>query len=101
MYHSVLPPHMIMQIVNGQQVNGPCLSAQNTHSATVNGGNNSRQGECSTPYLVNGSGQNRQRLIQVSFPAKILNIRFKVTNLFLESIKLTTLLLFPKICLIK
>ncbi|KAK0171655.1 hypothetical protein PV328_005080 [Microctonus aethiopoides] len=66
MYHTMLPPHMMVQIV-GEQSNGQCPSVQ-THSSPVNDVNNNRNNKQlnnhKNSYISNGNNQNNHRLMQ-------------------------------------
>lgn len=67
MYHTMLPPHMMVQIV-GEQSNRQCPSVQ-THSSPVsdvnNKKNNKQQNNHKNSYTSNGNYQNNHRLMQV------------------------------------
>ncbi|KAK0180411.1 hypothetical protein PV327_006055 [Microctonus hyperodae] len=66
MYHTMLPPHMMAQIID-EQSNRQCSSLQ-IHSSPVNVVNNNRnnkqQNNHKNSYIPNGNNQNKHRLIQ-------------------------------------
>ena len=66
MYHPMVPPPMIMQIVRSQQTNGQCTSPAQTHALHTNHNTNTatRQTEY-TQYVSDEPGNNRRFYMQV------------------------------------
>ncbi|XP_012278523.1 poly(A) RNA polymerase gld-2 homolog A isoform X3 [Orussus abietinus] len=72
MYQTVFSPHMLMQVMDGQQINGQCLQLQN-HSIHMNGANPLYQNEYIHCTLDGSLGPNRHRTMQMaSYPLELL-----------------------------
>lgn len=65
MYHTMYPPHMLVQTMVGQQGNGQFQPAQ-MHAAHTTGTNSLHQTEYNQ-YVQDGNGQNRHCVVQVYF----------------------------------
>ncbi|XP_046750414.1 poly(A) RNA polymerase gld-2 homolog A-like isoform X2 [Diprion similis] len=73
MYHTMYPPHVLVQTMGGQQGNSQFPPAQ-MHAARTNGTNSLHQTE-HNQYVHNGIGENRHRMVQTgSYPLELLQL---------------------------